>query len=69
VEKKLRRAARAALRQGLDIEALFKDYDPDCTGAVQRADFVGVLMELGLALVDGPGLSHAKGALRVAACV
>jgi Ca2+-binding EF-hand superfamily protein len=61
VEKKLRRAARAMARQGLDIESLFKEYDPEGTGALPRSDLVLLLMEMGLSLVDRPGQAYADG--------
>lgn len=60
MEKKLRRAARAASRQGLDIEDLLKSMDPDNTGLIPRADLITLLMELGLSLVDAPGVSYSK---------
>ena len=52
VEKKLRRAARHLAAQGGDVRSLFEQYDPDRSGAVVRSDFVQILMQLGLSLLD-----------------
>jgi len=65
VEKKLRRAARIASRQGVDIEDLLKKMDPDSLGMIPRADLLTLLMEMGLSLVDAPGVSYSKGMVMV----
>ena len=64
VEKKLRRVAQAYQaaterqgRGGVDVEGLFRAYDIERTGSVYRAEFVNVLMQLGLSLLDLPASS------------
>lgn len=54
VEKKLRRAARELATQGGDPRLLFHQYDPENTGSIIRSDFIQVLMQLGLSLLDSP---------------
>ena len=54
VERKIRRRARLAVRQGIDIIAIFRKYDADGRGCIPRSDLVMVLMELGLSLLDNP---------------
>lgn len=60
VERKLRRVAQTfqvrAERTGQsDIEYLFRQYDGRGMGSVLRSEFVNVLMQLGLSLLDVPG--------------
>ncbi|KAK7239088.1 hypothetical protein SO694_00027156 [Aureococcus anophagefferens] len=55
VEKKLRRAARELAGRGGDVRLLLDQYDVEGVGSVIRSDFVQVLMQLGLSLVDGGG--------------
>ena len=55
MEKKLRRAARELAARGGDARMLLTQYDVESTGTVVRSDFVQVLMQLGLSLVDAGG--------------
>ncbi|KAJ8607018.1 hypothetical protein CTAYLR_006253 [Chrysophaeum taylorii] len=52
VEKKVRRAARQLQARGVDVRALLAQYDPQDDGAIARSDFVHVLMQLGLSLLE-----------------
>ncbi|KAH8048641.1 Ca2-binding protein [Aureococcus anophagefferens] len=54
VEKKLRRPRELA-GSGGDARLLLDQYDVEGVGSVIRSDFVQVLMQLGLSLVDGGG--------------
>jgi len=54
IEKKLRRAARELAARGGDVRLLFEQYDFEKSGSVIRSEFVQVLMQLGLSLVDDP---------------
>lgn len=53
VEKKMRRAARQLAADGGDVRTLFTQYDRENEGAIVRSDFVQVMMQLGLSLVEG----------------
>jgi len=58
-EKKLRRSCIKAIHQGgLDLDEMFKRYDNGDDGTIMRSDFVQVLMELGLSLLDGANGSN-----------
>jgi len=62
LERKVRRAAHAFQRSSrhraeVDVEMLFRRYDTAGRGSVLRFEFVNVLMQLGLALLDVPGSS------------
>lgn len=39
-------------RLGVDVEGVFRRYDPEESGAVLRSDFVAAVMELGVGLLD-----------------
>jgi len=36
----------------VDVEGVFRRYDPEQSGAVLRSDFVAAVMELGVGLLD-----------------
>ena len=60
IERKLRRVAQSFQARvergggGCDVEGLFQAYDKKGTGSVLRSEFVNVLMQLGLSLLDIP---------------
>jgi len=64
-ERKLRKAAQTfqsrAERLGgwCDVEELFTRYDQQGVGSVLKSEFVNILMQLGLSLVDIPGSAQA----------
>lgn len=39
-------------RQGVDVEGVFRQYDPEESGSVLRSDFVQAVMQLGVSLLD-----------------
>jgi len=57
-EKKLRRSCMKKIHQGVvDLDEMFGRFDASNNGTIMRSDFVQVLMELGLSLLDGGGVS------------
>jgi Ca2+-binding EF-hand superfamily protein len=63
VEKKIRRVARKTVSQGrIDLNELFMRYDPEGKdGTIVRSDFIQILMEVGLSLLDSGGEITADG--------
>ena len=52
-EKKIRRASRKIVQSGgVDLVELFGRYDTNNDGTIVRSDFIQILMELGLCLLD-----------------
>lgn len=39
-------------RLGVDVEGVFRRYDPEQSGSVLRSDFVQAVMQLGVGLLD-----------------
>ena len=42
----------AQARLGVDVEGVFRRYDPEQTGSVLRSDFVQAVMQLGIGLLE-----------------
>jgi len=56
VEKKIRRASRRVVSGGgVDLTDLFSRYDGEGSGTIVRSDFIQILMEIGLSLLDSAG--------------
>ena len=57
VEKKIRRASRRVVAGGggVDLTDLFSRYDTGGSGTIVRSDFIQILMEIGLSLLDSSG--------------
>jgi hypothetical protein len=53
LEKKIRTFGRILSKKGtIDIELLFKNYDPKQTGFIQRSDFIEVLSKIGMYILE-----------------
>lgn len=52
VEKKLQTFGRILAKRGVDVEAKFQQYDPLHTGCVGRTDFIQVISQLGIYLLE-----------------
>jgi hypothetical protein len=52
VERKLRTFGQILAKKGVDVESIFQQYDPSRNGCVSRTDFLKVLSELGIYLLE-----------------
>jgi Ca2+-binding EF-hand superfamily protein len=52
VEKKVQGFGRVLAKKGVDVESMFRKYDPKSTGAVRRTELLEVLSKLGMYLLE-----------------
>lgn len=52
LEKKVRGFGRILSKKGIDVEGLFKIYDPKLSGSVRRTEFLEVLSKLGMYILE-----------------
>ena len=52
LEKKIRSFGRILSKKGIDVEGLFKQYDPTCTGSVRRTAVLEVFSKLGMYILE-----------------
>jgi Ca2+-binding EF-hand superfamily protein len=52
LERKLRAIGRTLAKKGVDVSAQFRKYDEKLTGSVTRTDFVQILSQLGMHLIE-----------------
>mmetsp|Transcript_15418 Transcript_15418/g.16702 ORF Transcript_15418/g.16702 Transcript_15418/m.16702 type:complete len:1790 (+) Transcript_15418:1-5370(+) len=52
VERKLRQFGQILAKKGVDVESKFQYYDPQKTGCIPRTDFIKVLSDLGIYLLE-----------------
>jgi Ca2+-binding EF-hand superfamily protein len=62
IEKKLRDIGNKLAKKGMDIEHLFKSYDPRHTGIIRRTEFLEILSSMGMYILErGKSLSGGGG--------
>lgn len=52
IEKKLRDLGNKLSKKGVDIENLFKNYDPRHTGIIRRTEFLEILSSMGMYILE-----------------
>lgn len=52
IEKKLRDLGNKLSKKGIDIENLFKNYDPRHTGIIRRTEFLEILSSMGMYILE-----------------
>lgn len=52
LEKKIRSVGRSLAKKGVDVEGLFKSHDTRGSGMIRRSEFIDILSELGLYLLE-----------------
>lgn len=52
LEKKVRGLGRMLSKKGVDVEALFRNFDPKCSGQVRRTELLEVLSKLGMYILE-----------------
>jgi Ca2+-binding EF-hand superfamily protein len=66
IEKKLRNVGHTLARRGFDIESLFRKFDASNSGSIRRTDFLEILSQMGLYILEqGKSLEAANGANEV----
>jgi Ca2+-binding EF-hand superfamily protein len=62
IEKKLRNVGHTLARRGFDIESLFRKFDASNSGSIRRTDFLEILSQMGLYILEqGKSLEAANG--------